>query len=217
MLSKEELEDLSGEFSLEHQEELDALEDGIVEAGRNGYDEYMKAWESMKAFCLSAGEGGRYYFKQIWENDPLKTRLKMEKDGPQYSDIVSMLKERGPSETKDIYVLVFGADYKGLQKLVRKGEVCRIEGSHVYHLPDQDVSEIVADLRKKEEEARRNAEEFEREGPPELTIPSADELWEKAAAKIEEGLRREGATEEQIDQVFGRKKRRGLFSIFKKK
>lgn len=217
MYSREELEDLSVEFGVTHKEDLERLEGDIVEAGRRfDYDAYMDATNRLKKFCVAGGPGGRFYFDEMWKDDPVAARLKMERDGPVYSDVVTMLTERGPSESKDIYVLVEGANYKVLQSLIRKKVVLRLPESHIYYLPDQDVSAHVSKIEGAKEEARRHAEECQ-EGPVELTIPSTDEVLEKMFSKIEDGLREQGATEEQIDQVFGRKKKRGLFSLFRKK
>ena len=218
MYSREELEDLSVEFSLDNDDELYAFEGDLVEATRQSdYDTFMAVYGKLKDFCYKAGPGGRFYFDNMWKDDPRIKSLKQIKDGPIYSDVVSMLQERGPSESKDIYVLVGGVNYKVLQSLIRKKEIQRIPGSHVYYLPDHDISGIVEDMRRKEEEARRIAEEYGNSGPIELTLPSAEELWDRVQPDLEEGLRAKGYTEEQIDQVFGRKKKRGFFSLFRKK
>lgn len=218
MYSREELEDLSADFEAEHEGELESFEDDMIEAYRKAdYDAFMDARKRLKVFCVSAGPGGQFYFDETWKDDLRAARMKASKEGPAYADVVSMLQERGPSESKDIYSFVKGANYKALQALVRKGEILRLPESHVYYLPDHDISGIVEDMRRKEEEARRIAEEYGNSGPIELTLPSAEELWDRVQPDLEEGLRAKGYTEEQIDQVFGRKKKRGFFSLFRKK
>lgn len=217
MYSREELEDLSADFEADHEEELEAFEDAMIEACRKtDYDAFMDARKRLKAFCASVGPGGQFYFDETWKDDPRAARLKASKEGPSYADVVSMLRERGPSESKDIYVLVEGANYKVLQSLIRKKVILRLPESHVYYLPDQDVSAHASKIEGAKEEARRHAEECQ-EGPVELTIPSAEELWDRVQPEIEEGLRAKGYTEKQIDQAFGRKKKRGFFSFFRKK
>lgn len=217
MYSNEELEDLSIEFSLDNGE-LDAFEGKLVEAARQSdYDAFIAVYNKLKSFCYKAGMGGQFYFDSMYKDDPRIARLKQFKNGPIYPDVVSMLRKCGPSESKDIYLLVEGANYKVLQSLVRQKCIQRIPDSHIYHLPGHNVSGIVEDMRQKEEKSRRIAEEFRKSGPVELTMPSAEELWGKVQPEIEEGLRAKGYSQKQIDQVFNRKKRRGLFSLFRKK
>lgn len=216
MYSNEELEDLSIKFSLNN-DELDTFEDELVEATRQSdYDAFIAVYSRLRDFCYKAGTGGQFYFDSMYKDDPRIVRLKQSKNGPIYSDVVSMLRECGPSESKDIYLLVEGANYKVLQSLVRKKCIQRISGSHIYHLPGHDTSGIVEDMCQKEEESRRTAEDFGNNDPVELTIPSAEELWDKAQPKIKEGLRSKGYSEKQVNQVFNRKKR-GFFSLFRKK
>lgn len=209
MYSREELEDLSADFEAEHEGELESFEDDMIEAYRKAdYDVFMDAWKRLKVFCVSAGPGGQFYFDETWKDDPRAARLKASKEGPAYADVVSMLQERGPSESKDIYSFVKGANYKALQALVRKGEILRLPESHVYYLPDQDVSGRATDIKGKEAAIG---------DPAELTIPSEEEILSGVYSAIEDDLRERGATEDQIDQVFGRKKKRGFFSLFRRK
>ena len=213
MFSPEEIEDLSLDFSMANEDALDDFEDRLVEATRRSdYDVFMAVHNEFKDFCYKAGPGGRFYFDDMWKDDPRIKSLKQIKDGPKYSDVVSMLSECGPSESKDIYLLVEGANYKVLQALIRKMAILRLPDSHVYYLPGQDVSQIA----EAKEEARRPAKECQGD-PVELTVPSPDEVLGKMCSILEDGLRERGATEEQIDQAFGRKKRRGFFSFFRKK
>lgn len=209
MYSREELEDLSADFEAEHEGELESFEDDMIEAYRKAdYDAFMDARKRLKVFCVSAGPGGQFYFDETWKDDPRAARLKMERDGPVYSDVVTMLTERGPSGSKDIYSFVKGANYKALQALVRKGEILRLPESHVYYLPDQDVSGRAPVAQNKEAAI---------DDLTELTIPSEEEILSGVYSAIEDDLRDRGATEDQIDQVFGRKKKRGFFSLFRRK
>lgn len=216
MLLPEELEDLEDDFLVEHSEEIDAFDGEMVDASkRSDYDAFMKAWKSLKELCFAGGEGGKFYFERMWKNDPRIKDLERIKAGPLYSDVVSMLSEYGPSESKDIYALVSGADYKALQKLVRTGSVLRIEGSHIYYLPGQEVSGITARLSKAEEDARAVEEEF-KDVSEELTIPSTDELVRMISDKAEEIIRNEDGPQDRADRGE-KKKRRGFLSFFKKK
>lgn len=209
MYSREELEDLSADFEADHEEELEAFEDAMIEAYRKtDYDAFMDVLKRLKAFCVSVGPGGQFYFDETWKDDPRAARLKASKEGPSYADVVSMLKERGPSESKDIYSLVSGANYKTLQALIRKGEVLRLPDTHVYYVPGQDVSGRAPVTQNKEAAIDDLAE---------LTIPSEEEILSGVYSAIEDDLRDRGATEDQIDQVFGRKKKRGFFSLFRRK
>ena len=209
MYSREELEDLSADFETEHEGELESFEDDMIEAYRKAdYDAFMDARKRLKVFCVSAGPGGQFYFDETWKDDPRAARIKASKEGPAYADVVSMLQERGPSESKDIYSFVKGANYKALQALVRKGEILRLPESHVYYLPGQDVSGRAPVTHNKEAAIDDLAE---------LTIPSEEEILSGVYSAIEDDLRDRGATEDQIDQVFGRKKKRGFFSFFRKK
>lgn len=209
MYSREELEDLSADFEAEHEGELESFEDDMIEAYRKAdFDAFMDARKRLKVFCVSAGPGGQFYFDETWKDDPRAARMKASKEGPAYANVVSMLQERGPSESKDIYSFVKGANYKALQALVRKGEILRLPESHVYYLPDQDVSGRAPVTQNKEAAIDDLAE---------LTIPSEEEILSGVYSAIEDDLRDRGATEDQIDQVFGRKKKRGFFSLFRRK
>lgn len=209
MYSREKLEDLSADFEANHEEELEAFEDAMIEAYRKtDYDAFMDVWKRLKAFCVSVGPGGQFYFDETWKDDPRAARLRVSNEGPSYADVVSMLQERGPSESKDIYSFVKGANYKTLQALVRKGEILRLPDTHVYYIPGQDVSGRAPVIQNVE--AANGV-------PAELTIPSEEEFLSKVYSAAEDSLRERGATEEQIDQVFGRKKKHGFFSLFRKK
>lgn len=218
MYSTEKFEDLANEFGVNNSEMLETYEGDLVEATRKSdYDAFMAIRGKLKKFCYNAGPGGRYYFDSMWKEDPRIKKLKQIKEGPIYADVVSMLLECGPSESKDIYALVEGANYKVLQSLIRKKEIQRILGSHVYYLPGHDVSSIVSDIRHKEEKSRRIVEEYAHDADHELSLPSADEVLGKMFSSVEDSLREQGATEEQIGQVFGQKKKRGFFNFWRRK
>lgn len=218
MYSMGELEDFSIEFSVDNEEELDTFESELVEATRHSdYNAFMVAYNKLKEFCYGGGPGGRFYFDDMWKDDPRIEKLKQVKNGPVYSNVVSMLRERGPSESKDIYILVEGANYKVLQSLIRKKEIQRLPCSHVYYLPEQDISGIVEDTRRREEELQRTEAEYGNDDPGELTIPPSEDFLNMVRLKAEEDLRRKGATEEQTDQIFGKKKKHKFLSIFRKK
>lgn len=217
MYSKEDLEDLSMNFSADYDSELEVFEDHMIEATRNlDYDSFMTVFNKLKAFCFSKGEGGKHYFDNMYRDDPRISTLKQIKEGPIYKDVVTMLRERGPSQSKDIYLLVEEADNKLLQALTRKKEILRISGTHYYYLPDQDVSGIVEKLHRKDEDLRKIAEEYEKDGSPGITMPSTEEVTELLMQRYEEHLREEGLTEKQIDTVMGRKKKQGFLSFFRR-
>lgn len=75
MYSREELEDLSADFEADHEEELEAFEDAMIEAYRKeDYDAFMDARKRLKAFCASVCPGGQFYFEETWKDDPRAAR-----------------------------------------------------------------------------------------------------------------------------------------------
>ena len=76
-MQTEELEDLEFDFEEGYGQKIEYLENAMIEATRNSdYDTFMEMWNRMKELCQNAGDGGKYYFSQFYEDDPRIKKLK---------------------------------------------------------------------------------------------------------------------------------------------
>ena len=155
-MQTEILEDSELDFEEGHREKIEYLENAMIKATRNSdYDTFMAMWNEMKELCESGGAGGIHYFSQFYSNDPRIKELKQIKDGPKYHSVLDMLSEEGPSESKDIYMLVENADYKMLRSLVSKKAIKRIPDSAIYYIDGQDISKVVERIRSQQMREKR--------------------------------------------------------------
>ena len=187
----------------------------MIKATRNSdYDTFMAMWNEMKELCESGGAGGIHYFSQFYSNDPRIKGLKQIKDGPKYHSVLDMLSEEGPSESKDIYMLVENADYKMLRSLVSKKAIKRIPDSVIYYIDGQDISKVVERIRSQKIREKRIAEEYTGK-VPELTFPSEEEFHGMMYRALE-NIQSQAETRKKSEKTLTRK-RKGIFSLFSKK
>lgn len=211
-MQTEELEDLEFDFEEGYGQKIEYLENAMIEATRNSdYDTFMEMWNGMKDLCQNAGDGGKYYFSQFYENDPRIKKLKQIKDGPVYHTVLEMLHDQGPSESKNIYGLVENANYETLRSLVRKKVIKRIPDSSIYYIDGQDISESVEEIRRRQESARRIAEECAG-NIPELTIPSEEKVKDMIHHTLV--VLQDQAEAERETEKNPEKRRKGIFSFF---
>jgi len=209
------LEDSELDFEEGHREKIEYLENAMIKATRNSdYDTFMAMWNEMKELCESGGAGGIHYFSQFYSNDPRIKELKQIKDGPKYHSVLDMLSEEGPSESKDIYMLVENADYKMLRSLVSKKAIKRIPDSAIYYIDGQDISKVVERIRSQQMREKRIAEEYTGK-IPELTFPSEEEFHGMMYRALE-NIQSQAETRKKSEKTLTWK-RKGLFSLFSRK
>ena len=159
-LTREELEDLEDEFSMQHGDEVGRLEALLVDIYTQYSDtpeerikrcnDFIETFNQLKDFCKQHGPGGTHYYNNQIKGDlrlgAVKNELKVLKkypNGPTLENALlelhKYLKKAGAATTKDLYKNFEGFDYPigdALKLMVKIEAVCLdADYPKVYYLP----------------------------------------------------------------------------------